>query len=107
MYLLREVPKSVRHLCEAVTRYDHINVPLDCVTEHTGSQLNCLRREVLENAWFACKQQYGAQEYDDHNHLYKRKAFKILKKIIWQLTFFSLFKKSSTAANLQAFGTEM
>ena len=80
IYLLREVPKSVRHLCEAVTRYDHINVPLDCITEHPGSQLNCLRWEILENAWFACKQQYGAQEYDDHNHLYKRKAFKILKK---------------------------
>ena len=67
----REVPESVRRLCEAVTQYDDINMPLDCITEHPGFQLNCLRWEVLENAWLAYKQQYGAQAYD-HNHLHKR-----------------------------------
>ena len=66
----REVQQSIDRLCEAVTQYNHV-MPFDCITQHSGFQLNCLRWEVLDNAWLAYKQQYGVQAYE-HESAHKR-----------------------------------
>ena len=66
----REVQQSIDRLCEAVTHYNHV-MPFDCITQHPGFQLNCLRWEVLDNAWLAYKQQYGVQAYE-HESAHKR-----------------------------------
>ena len=42
-------------------------VPSICICEHPGLILNCLYREVLDNAWLSYKQQYGQNGFEDVN----------------------------------------
>ena len=42
-------------------------VPYICICEHPGFILNCLYREVLDNAWLSYKQQYGQNGFVDVN----------------------------------------
>ena len=47
-------------------------VPSICICEHPGLILNCLYREVLDNAWLSYKQQYGQNGFGDVNIMNKR-----------------------------------
>lgn len=43
----------------------------ECICDHPGFRLVCLRWEVLELAWNQYKRQYGREAYNNHNR-YKR-----------------------------------
>lgn len=43
---------------------------LNCITEHPGFQSTCLDVWVLETAYYAFKQQYGADNHTGHEYVY-------------------------------------
>ena len=69
---------------EAITVYN-MDLPYDCITQHPGYINNCLLWEVLENAWLAYKQQYGANAYtnDQLHKRYRHVAYRQLARFLY------------------------
>ena len=44
-------------------------IQMSCITEHPGFQSNCLDVWVLEAAYYAFRQQYGADNHTAHEYV--------------------------------------
>lgn len=69
---------------EAITHYGGED-PFNCICESPGFVNNYLLWEVLENAWLAYKQQYGAGAYENHNRnkRYRHIAYRQLARFLY------------------------
>lgn len=69
---------------EALTHYG-LAKPFDCICHHPGFINNCLLWEVLDNAWLAYKQQYGAAAYENQNinKRYRHVAYRQLARFLF------------------------
>ena len=61
-----DLTPCLNKLVEVIIEYNHV-VPYMGLCKHPGFILNCLYREVLDNAWLSYKQQYGQNGFEDVN----------------------------------------
>ena len=68
----QEMQASQERLDDAVIHYQQEN-RFTRITANPGFIRNCLQWEVVDNAWLAYKQQYGARAYNDRANISKRR----------------------------------
>ena len=99
-----DLTPCLNKLVEAITEYNHV-VPYMCLCEHPGFILNCLYREVLDNAWLSYKQQYGQNGFEDvninkrHRHVAYRQLARFLFGIVGRYNRYAL--PSCAVANIR------
>ena len=78
------IPRCRQRFVDAVTKYSQ-EEPYQCICAHEGFRVNCLRWDVLDIAWMAYKQHYGADGYDDPNvnKRYRHIAYRQLARLLF------------------------
>lgn len=69
---------------DATSKYNKDTI-YNCICQHEGFQAICLRWDVLDVAWLAYRQQYGAAAYDNRNanKRYRHIAYRQLARLLF------------------------
>jgi hypothetical protein len=79
-----DLPECSEKKDDATIHYNEVTA-FKCICQHPGFIMNCLQWEVLENAWLAYKQEYGARAYNhpNNNKRHRHIAYRQLARFLF------------------------